>query len=250
MRRNRRQPRLVDEIDWPGTMSEATPGQYNPTSGFAPAIGHNRPNTVATYSNAASSQAYGYTGQNYPSTNQQSNVASSAPPSEVVYGGYASASGGSNSATGVANSTRGRFISVTDGDHISTPDRSAAVLGNANAVAGDDRENIMRERQRELDTRMRYVQNEMSTLTADLTGQKPARKKSVRNRGPNGTETEEEMTMNEMREQLRAMSSQISYLRSQQQSPWALGLSDDPPPGYEPVSSSPPPPRPLPPIRP
>ncbi|KAF8912180.1 hypothetical protein CPB84DRAFT_1742791 [Gymnopilus junonius] len=185
--------------------------------------------------------------------------------SEVPYGGIASsqASGSaSGSGSGLAyvgnNASRGRLISVTTGDHISSPSSDgplSSTLNSQNPLSllspSNKIEATRRARQQELDQRLRTMQQEMAFLASDITGEKSPvgpggqRNVSVRRRPTsNGTargeseEGGEELTMAEMREQLRQMRHQISYLREQQQSAWAQGLSDDPPPGYEPGPDS------------
>jgi hypothetical protein len=137
--------------------------------------------------------------------------------------------------------------SVTDGDHLSSPDTSLGIYSttvtSANNSDGDERadpnsvETVRRARQSEIDERLRAVQQEVTHLTSDLRGEKGGRQLSVRRhradtRGIQEVGEEEEMSMGEMKEQLRVMKEQIGYLREQQRSAWAQGLSDDPPPGY------------------
>ena len=96
---------------------------------------------------------------------------------------------------------------------------------------------IRRARQNEINERLQAVQREVTHLTSDLRREKGSRQLPVRQRGPDtrGNQEvggEEETSIGEMREQLRVMKEQIEYLREQQRSAWAQGLSDDPPPGY------------------
>lgn len=48
--------------------------------------------------------------------------------------------------------------------------------------------------------------------------------------------TEDQMTTDELKETLREMRAQVEYLHQQQQSAWAQGLSDEPPPGYSAIT--------------
>jgi len=177
---------------------------------------------------------------------------------EGAYGGYIdpNASNSATSASGFGRQYHNRgprtpLRSVTDGDHISSPDTSLGVYSatpsSANNNDGDERANsnsvetVRRARQNEIDERLRAVQQEVTHLTSDLRGEKGGRQLSVRRRrantrGNEEVEAEQEMGMAEMREQLSAMKEQIGYLREQQRSAWAQGLSDDPPPGYTPTS--------------
>ena len=95
---------------------------------------------------------------------------------------------------------------------------------------------IRRARQNEINERLQAVQREVTHLTSDLRREKGSRQLPVRQHGAdtrgNQEVSEEEMGIGEMREQLRIMKEQIEYLREQQRSAWAQGLSDDPPPGY------------------
>ena len=43
------------------------------------------------------------------------------------------------------------------------------------------------------------------------------------------------MSVSDMQEAIRSRGGQICVLREQQHSAWALGLLDDPPPGYTPM---------------
>ena len=44
------------------------------------------------------------------------------------------------------------------------------------------------------------------------------------------TEEEVDMSVSDMKEEIRSMKEQIRLLKEQKRSPWAEGLSDDPPP--------------------
>jgi len=104
-----------------------------------------------------------------------------------------------------------------------------------------DRTDIQQERQRALNERLRDAQQEMMILEADMTGEKRiSRRRTVRRAGENDDQdvAEAEMTWGEMRGQLQQLRNQIAYLQEQQHSSWAIGLSDDPPPGYELATST------------
>jgi hypothetical protein len=85
------------------------------------------------------------------------------------------------------------------------------------------REKVRHERQEELDHRLRVVQREMEQLTGSTL--------ALRHTG------EEGLSVTDMRMEMSMMREQIALLRAQQQSAWALGLSDDPPPGYTPMET-------------
>ncbi|RDB27678.1 hypothetical protein Hypma_003230 [Hypsizygus marmoreus] len=94
----------------------------------------------------------------------------------------------------------------------------------------DTTETTRRARQQELDRQLRAVKQEMRDLTMDIQAERtPEGSRQVRS---------EDVELMEMREQMRLMREQIEFLRTQQQSDWAQGLSDNPPPGYSPRSSS------------
>ncbi|KAF9469396.1 hypothetical protein BDZ94DRAFT_1303868 [Collybia nuda] len=87
-------------------------------------------------------------------------------------------------------------------------------------------EAVRKSRQMEIDRQMRVVKQEMRDLKTDF-HMETSRRASVTTGGRS-----EETEMSDMREQIRMMKEQIEYLQAQQQSPWAQGLSDEPPPGY------------------
>ena len=110
--------------------------------------------------------------------------------------------------------------------------------GNGNEQADlNSVESIRKARQNEIDERLRVVQREVTHLTSELRGAKGGRQLPVGRpradaQGNQEVGEEEEMSMGEIREQLRVMEEQIEYLREQQRSAWAQGFSDEPPPGY------------------
>ncbi|KIK61855.1 hypothetical protein GYMLUDRAFT_42271 [Collybiopsis luxurians FD-317 M1] len=61
-----------------------------------------------------------------------------------------------------------------------------------------------------------------------------SRGKSIRSTTGNRTED-----VSQLKAQIRAMSEHIAYLQEQQNSAWAQGLSDEPPPGYTPTPEGP-----------
>jgi hypothetical protein len=188
--------------------------------------------------------------------------------SESAYGGYvepslnnalqnssANDSAASGSGLTYLGSSQAPLRSVTIGDHLSSPHTdgplsSSSILNSyGKQPASTNVEDIRRARQNELDQRLRDVQEEMAFLSSDITGEKSGRHRSLRRQrtvnrdqqaaiGGEGEGEDEEMTMEEMRDQLRQVKDQIAFLREQQRSAWAQGLSDDPPPGYTPASST------------
>ncbi|KAF8630449.1 hypothetical protein AX17_005426 [Amanita inopinata Kibby_2008] len=97
------------------------------------------------------------------------------------------------------------------------------------------REEVRAMRQMEIDQRLQSAQREMNNLTVRqslrLSPNSPASQGAGGGRGSaGGAEAGEEMEV--LREQVRSLNAQIDHLRVQQQSDWALGLSDEPPPAY------------------
>lgn len=87
-------------------------------------------------------------------------------------------------------------------------------------------EEVRRVRQLEIDRQMRAVKQEMRDMKTDF--HMEATQGVPVTSGGRSEETE----MKDMRDQIRMMKDQIEYLQSQQESPWAQGLTDEPPPGY------------------
>lgn len=95
------------------------------------------------------------------------------------------------------------------------------------------REEVRRARQEDLDNRLRVVQHNIVQLEESSAG--PGRSVPFRRQtsGEAGIiEEETQMSMPDMQEAIRLLKEQVHILREQQQSAWALGLSNDPPPGY------------------
>ncbi|KAF8197599.1 hypothetical protein BJ912DRAFT_953983 [Pholiota molesta] len=185
------------------------------------------PNTESPITQSELDSAYG--GYITPGTSShQISYLSNSAPSE--YSDSTNFRGGQN---------RGPLRTVTSGDHLSPGED---LISATSPHTPHSIEAIRLARQRELDERLRTVQQEMGYLTSDMShGEKSGRARSVRRRtanrnqpGEGGEVVEEEMSMSDMREQLLSMREQIAFLQDQQRSAWAQGLSDDPPPGYTP----------------
>ena len=88
---------------------------------------------------------------------------------------------------------------------------------------------------------------EMQELRSDMRPEKagPGRSLSLRRQRTLTRETGEvevteevvDMSVSDMKEEIRSMKEQIRLLKEQRRSPWAEGLSDDPPPGYTPTET-------------
>ncbi|KAF5373808.1 hypothetical protein D9758_000976 [Tetrapyrgos nigripes] len=89
-------------------------------------------------------------------------------------------------------------------------------------------------RQRELERQMEDIKQEMKGLQMEAAERHASIKSSNGRRARPTSNLNEEEDVSKLKEQIRQMHSQISSLQDQFQSPWALGLSDDPPPGYSP----------------
>jgi hypothetical protein len=80
-------------------------------------------------------------------------------------------------------------------------------------------------RQMEISKRLRAAQHEMNQLTAAQAAQ-PASDR-VPTPGPSRQEVAS------LRDQVQELQNRIEQMQNQQQSDWALGLSDEPPPAYD-----------------
>jgi len=112
---------------------------------------------------------------------------------------------------------------------------SDSVLPSPLNVTGT-REEVRHARQEDLDIWLRVVQHNIVQL--EESSARSGRSVSLRRQTSGEAEIiEEEMHMSvpDMREAIRLMREQLRVLREQQQSAWAQGLSDDPPPGYTPM---------------
>ena len=98
---------------------------------------------------------------------------------------------------------------------------------------GLTRAQIRRARQEELDNRLRMVQQAVERMTAGSRGSVMSR----RHRSLGAIPGEANLSVSDMRAEVRLMREQIQLLREQRRSAWALGLSDDPPPGYTPMET-------------
>ncbi|GLB34605.1 hypothetical protein LshimejAT787_0201700 [Lyophyllum shimeji] len=88
-----------------------------------------------------------------------------------------------------------------------------------------DQDAMRRARQSAIDQQLQAVTREMRDLKTDLSRQPSVRAAAAER-------AREETEIAQMREQMRLMQEQIEFLRSQQSSEWAQGLTDEPPPGY------------------
>lgn len=89
---------------------------------------------------------------------------------------------------------------------------------------------------RVIDTVMRDLTTEAAELDALMPNNAHDRTGRQNGRGNGGGEQDQ---LEDLKAQIQLMKRQIMTLQSQQESPWAQGLSDTPPPGYavvEPVT--------------
>jgi len=137
----------------------------------------------------------------------------------------------SSSKNALPSSTSNLSVFVTTGNN-----RSASPLLPTPLNVPGPREEVCRARQEDLDNQLRAVQNNIVQLVESSGSH--GRSVSLRRQtsGEDGM-IEEEMIMSvpDMQDVIRSMREQIRVLREQQQSAWAQGLSDDPPPGYTPM---------------
>jgi len=84
---------------------------------------------------------------------------------------------------------------------------------------------------------MEMIQGEMKGLQNEAAERRASIKSSATTKRPRtrqDDEFDEEDDISKLKEQIRLMHQQIISLQDQIQSPWAQGLSDEPPPGYSP----------------
>jgi len=98
-------------------------------------------------------------------------------------------------------------------------------------TSNSTREQLQQIRQDQLNAQMLAIQREMRELNNE-TG-----RRATMTRPPKGGMNAGERELVQMREQIRTMREQIEFLQSNQDSAWAQGLSDDPPPGYTPLAN-------------
>jgi len=115
----------------------------------------------------------------------------------------------------------------------SSNNRSASPLLPPPLNATGTQEEVRRARQEDLDNRLRVVQHNIVQLEESSAGpgsSVPFRRQTSGEAAIIAEETQ--MSMPDMQEAIRLLKEQVHVLREQQQSAWALGLSNDPPPGY------------------
>ncbi|KAF8830965.1 hypothetical protein HHX47_DHR1000254 [Lentinula edodes] len=109
--------------------------------------------------------------------------------------------------------------------------------------AASEKYKLRRMRQQELEQQMRAINEEIEELkneaaersdptSTGLMSRTSVRKKKSIRKGRNTDENTDSVA--QLKAQIREMSEEILSLQSQQNSAWAQGLSDEPPPGYSP----------------
>jgi hypothetical protein len=122
-------------------------------------------------------------------------------------------------------------------DTSNNSDRSASTPLPTPWISGTKTQEVSRARQEELDNQLRMVQHNIIQLEesrACSVRSVSLRRRTLREAGV--TEEEADMSVPDMKEVIRLLREQIRVLKEQQQSAWAQGLSDDPPPGYTPMA--------------
>ncbi|KAF8998270.1 hypothetical protein BDQ17DRAFT_1309300 [Cyathus striatus] len=114
----------------------------------------------------------------------------------------------------------------SSGHSFTVSDAISPTLGSSSTTS---REQIRRARQSEIKRRLHVVNQEMNELRSELSTPNTGAGRSEKAR--TGGDDDE---MSRMREQVQDLQSHIELLQSQQESAWAQGLSNDPPPGYTP----------------
>ncbi|KAJ3980287.1 hypothetical protein F5890DRAFT_1477851 [Lentinula detonsa] len=119
--------------------------------------------------------------------------------------------------------------------------------------SSDSKAAIRRQRQQELERQMQQIGDEikdlqieaeerntgrdgMSMMMSPTSGQSRAPLSATRSSGPVRSPRSPygKEDVSQLKAQIQAMSEHIAYLQDQQNSAWAQGLSDEPPPGYSP----------------
>lgn len=113
--------------------------------------------------------------------------------------------------------------------------------------APDTKAELRHRRQQELERQMRVINEEIEDLRIEAAERAEGRdapsvsppnvtsaSETVVSRKSTRKSTRGIEDVEQMKQQIRAMSEQIAFLQSQQNSAWAQGISDEPPPGYSP----------------
>ncbi|KAJ7573687.1 hypothetical protein C8J56DRAFT_981893 [Mycena floridula] len=106
------------------------------------------------------------------------------------------------------------------------PESSSRTAIGSGASAAE----LRQARQLELEDQMQQIQREMNDLQHEAAGRRAS---SIQTR-PQKIRDEEEYELRSLRAQISQMKSQMEGLQEQAESPWAQGLSSEPPPGYTP----------------
>ena len=117
-----------------------------------------------------------------------------------------------------------------------------AVSGTGGAVnsaaAGHsltEKERLRQARQAQLTQRLRAIEQEAQMLENNMRGSSASSMYTSQDATSTSGDRAE---VAEMREEMRRMQEEIAMLRRNQASPWAQGLTDEPPPGYDPNPTS------------
>ncbi|KAJ2915234.1 hypothetical protein MD484_g5174, partial [Candolleomyces efflorescens] len=111
----------------------------------------------------------------------------------------------------------GRMVTLT-----TETKRGVHLTVNGQAEA-EEQERVRQARQAEINERLRALQQEMGQLRASSGGRQQDSDSSVH-------------AVTEMREQMAQMNQEIEALRENRRSEWAMGLTNEPPPGYTTMS--------------
>jgi hypothetical protein len=112
---------------------------------------------------------------------------------------------------------------------VSSEDLTEGSAAAYTSLSEKGREARRRERQRQLETQMRKIQREINALNQEALVR---RQSTMRTPGSGGAESQE-LKVEDLMSQLGEAQAHVAFLQQQQQSAWAMGLTDDPPPGYE-----------------
>lgn len=118
--------------------------------------------------------------------------------------------------------------------HTSAPDFHTTTSSHGHSVKEEESQLVraQTQRQREIDRQLSIATSrarELALLVEDAQGWR-----SVQGGLANSSEMRDEKVIEEVRETLENVQERITALREQRRSSWALGLTNDPPPGYTP----------------
>ncbi|THV03987.1 hypothetical protein K435DRAFT_714971 [Dendrothele bispora CBS 962.96] len=168
----------------------------------------------------------------YPTSYASSDLYSTLPSGQVVLGTIHQRQIGSVRSSITLPTTMTTMSTVSDM-------KTLLPLPLPTLPSSDSRAELRRMRQQELARQMEAIQREMKSLQHEAAGRHASVKRVATRRDHRGNEDDsdlgdEDEDVSKLKEQIRMMHQQITSLQGQLRSPWAQGLSNEPPPGYSP----------------